>query len=226
MKTCNLWSIATWQRKMPLFMAALRDKMKLGYVLRVAFCFLAITACAPKQPKLPELQVQPERIVQKGYSLVPLNEKGWIVAGRNQYQLALVKAGVNPDESIAIQAMTFKLSEFKSTEEFVRLIKEGQAKNADPQRFAIKEHEVVAYPKKGSNCAKSHLVTEDNAAVKRSGKSGSMILEALTLSCAHPKNENVVVEITYSHRYYPGQGDAAFIEKATSVIDSAEFSDL
>src|SRR5687768_12009903 len=106
--------------------------MKLGNVVRVAFCSLAITACAPMQPKLQELQLPPERIVQKGYSLVPINEAGWLVAGRNQYQLSLIKTGANPDESFAIQAVPFRLPEFKSTEEFVRLIKEGQAKDTHP----------------------------------------------------------------------------------------------
>jgi len=34
------------------------------------------------------------------------------------------------------------------------------------------------------------------------------------------------VNVTYSHRYYPEQGDGAFVEKATSVLDSVEFNDL
>lgn len=192
----------------------------------IAFCSFVIVACGPMQPKLQEIQVPPERIVQNGYSLLPIYEAGWLVAGRNQYQLALVKAGTNPDESIAIQAMLFNLPEFKSTEEFVRLTKDGQAKDTDFQRFTIKKHEVVAYPKMGSNCAKAHLVTEDKGAVKRSGKSGNMILEALTLTCAHPKDKKIGVNITYSHRYYPEQGDQAFIEKGTIVLDSVEFSNI
>ena len=200
--------------------------MKLIYAVIIACCFMAIAACAPLQPRLQELQLPPDRIVQKGYSLMPLNEKGWLIAGRNQYQVALAKLGTNQDETFAIQGMPFKLPEFQSKEEFISLIKEGQAKDTDPQRFRIKTHEVVSYPKKGSNCVKSYLVTEDNAAVKRSRTSGSMILEVLTLTCAHPKNTSVGVNVTYSHRYYPKQVSTEFIEKATNVIDSFEFSDL
>jgi hypothetical protein len=200
--------------------------MKLRYASGVALCFVAITGCAPMQPKLQELQVPPDRIHQKGYSLVPPNEKGWLIAGRNETQVALVKAGTNADESIAIQAVTFQLPEFKSTEDFVRLVKEGQAHDTDPKRFLIKKHEVADDPKKEGNCARSHLVAEDNAAVKRSGKSGSMILAALTLTCAHPKNKSVGVNVSYSHRYYPGQEDAGFVEKATNVLDSVTFGEL
>lgn len=200
--------------------------MNLGQAVRITVCSVAITACVPMQPKLQELQLPPERIAQKGYSLVPMNEQGWLVAGRNQYQLALVKAGVNPDESIAIQAMPVRLPEFRSPDELISLMKEGQVKDANTQRFTIKKHEVVAYPKKGSNCAKSYLVTEDNAAIKRSARTGGMILEAMTLVCAHPKDKNFGLTVTYSHRYYPGQGDATFVERATRVFDSVEFSDL
>ncbi len=157
---------------------------------------------------------------------MPLNEKGWLIVGRNRYQLTLAKEGANTDESIIIQATPFRLLEFRSTEEFVRLIKEGQARDTDSERFDVKRYEVTAYPKKGSDCAKSYLLTEDNAAVRKSGRSGSMILEALTLACAHPEDRKIGISITYSHRYYPGQGDPEFREKAMSVLKSIEFGEL
>jgi hypothetical protein len=185
-----------------------------------------VASCASMQPRLPEVQLPPERISQKGYSLVPLNEKGWLIVGRNAYQMALAKHGENPDETFAIQAILFRLSAFKTNEEFVRLIKEGQVKDTNPQRFKILEHEVASYPTKGTDCAKSHMMAEDHAAVKRSGKSGDMVLEMLTLTCAHPKNRNVGISVIYSQRYYSDQRDSAFVEKGTSVLNSVEFSDL
>ena len=201
--------------------------MGLRLVAKIVCCSLAIAACAPLQPKLQERQTPPQKVVQQGYSLVPPNEKGWLVVVRNQHQLALAKLGANPDETIAIQARSLKIPEFKTTEEFIQIIKEGQARDTDPQRFTIKKHDVADYKKKkGYNCTKSHIVTEDNAAVKRSGSSGNMILEALTLACAQPQNKSTGISVTYSHRHYPGQGDAAFISKATSVLDSVEFNDL
>ncbi|ABQ25640.1 hypothetical protein [Geotalea uraniireducens] len=186
------------------------------------FCsILIITSCASLQPHLPEVQIPPERISQKGYSLVPLNEKGWLIAGRNAYQLALVKRGENPDETFAIQAIPFRLPTFKTHEEFVRLIEEGQSKDTDPQRFNIVKQEVTGYLMKGTDCVKSHMITEDLAAVKISGKSGNMLLEALTLTCAHPKDNSVGISVIYSQRYYPGQRDTAFVEKAMSVLNQS-----
>lgn len=186
---------------------------------------LIITSCATISPQLPEIQIPPERILQNGYSFVPLNEKGWKIVGRNAYQLAFAKTGDNQDETFAIQTFTFGLPEHATIEEFIRIIKEGQTKDTNPQRFKMTEHEVTAYPMKGADCAKSHVVTEDNAAVKRSVKSENMILEAMTLTCAHPSNKNVGISIVYSQRYYPGQRDPALVEKATSILNSTELND-
>jgi len=164
--------------------------------------------------------------MQKGYSLVPLNEAGWIIAGRDEYQLAIVTLGYNLDETYAIQAITFRLPGFKTTEEFVRLVKEGQVKDTDPARFRTKKHEVAAFPGKRTDCVESHMVTEDLSAIKSSGRSGGMILEALALTCAHPKDKSVGISVIFSQRYFPGERDPAFIEKATSVLHSVEFTDL
>lgn len=187
---------------------------------------LLITSCASMQPRLIEVQIPPERISQKGYSLVPLNEKGWLIARKNAYQLTIGKRGGNPDETFIIQAISFKLPEFKTSEEFVRFIKEGQLNDTNSKRFTIVKHEVTSDPTKGAECAKSHMVTVDRAAVKRSGMSGDMVLEALTLICAHPKDKSVGIMIGYSQRYYSGQRDATFDEKVTSILNSIEFADL
>jgi hypothetical protein len=50
-----------------------------------------------------------------------------------------------------------------------------------------------------------------------------MVLEVLSLTCAHPKAKNLGISVIYSQRYYPGQRDVAFTEKATSILNSIEF---
>lgn len=198
--------------------------MKFSQKMAMLCATVLVASCASTRPQLAEIQVPPERIIQKGYSLVPLNEKGWMVAERNGYQLALGRQGDNPDETFVIQAIPFKLPAYKTMDEFVSQIKEGQIKDTDPQRFKIVSHEVSAYPVKGADCAKAHLVTEDRAATKRSGKAGDMVLEAMSLNCTIPGEQNVGISIVYSQRNYPGQGDPAFEEKAASILNSVEFT--
>lgn len=114
----------------------------------------------------------------------------------------------------------------KSNEEFVLLIKEAETKNTDPARFKVLRHEVSPYTEKGNNCVRSHMAAEDHAAVKRTGKTEHMILEKLTLICVYPKDNRAGVTVAYSQRYYTDQRDSTFLEKATSVLDSIEFTDL
>jgi hypothetical protein len=192
-----------------------------------ALCMaLIITSCASVQPRVPEIQLPPERISLKGYSLVPLNEQGWQFVERDAHKIALVKHGENPDETVAIQTIPFELSASKTNEEFIHLIKEGQNRSTDPRRFKIVKNDVALYPKNGVLCARSHIVSEDSAAVKKSGTPGVMVFEITMLTCQHPKEKAIGITIGYSQRYYPGQRDPAFDEKAMRVLDSVEFTDL
>lgn len=192
----------------------------------VVFCSLLVISCASSGPKFQEIQLPPTRIAQKGYSLVPLNEKGWLVGSRNPVQLVLGKLAENPDESFVINSTLVKIDPYKTKDEFVRLVKASQAKDTDLQRFTIKQFDVSGYEGKGTDCAKTYSIFEDNAAARRSGNTGSMILEILSLSCAHPRDKSTVVFVGYSQRYYPGHKDKAFLEKATAVLNSLEFTDL
>ena len=196
--------------------------MKLLNKLGVLILVLMIVSCAATKPSIPEVKLPPERILLKGYSVMPLNETGWLIAGRNEYQFALAKYGMNPDETFALQGMISKIPAFNTNAEFLQVVRDGQAKDTDPKRFKITKHEVTLLPMAGVVCAKSHLITEDHAAVKRSNDSRDMILEALTLSCAHPSDKNFGIHVTYSHRHYPGNEDAAFVETGMSVLNSVE----
>jgi hypothetical protein len=204
--------------------------MDLLQKLGILCAALAVASCAPVQPRFPEkfqqVQIPPERISQKGFSLVPLNEKGWVITGRSASGLVLGKVGETPEENVVIRAILFKLLPFKTNEEFVRVIKEAEAKNINPERLKLIKHEVVTEPNKGTDCARSHMAAEDHGAAKKVGKTGIMVQEALMLTCAHPKDKGVGVNVGYSHRYYPEQRDPMFLEKATSVLDSVEFADL
>jgi hypothetical protein len=191
-------------------------------VLCAAFVF---ASCASTRPSLPEIKLPPERISQNGYSLMPLNEPGWVIEGRNAYTFAFGKLGANHDETFAIQALFSRLPAYDTNADFLQLIKDGQSKDSGSPRFEILKHDVTPFPMKGADCAESHMVTIDHAAKRRSGNTGDMILEALTLSCAHPSEKTVAIHVTYSHRHDPGQDDPAFMDKGTTVLSSVELSE-
>ncbi len=175
---------------------------------------IALAACHASIPKPQALPYPPQRIFQNVFSFLPPAELGWVMLARDAHQLALGRAGSSPDEAYGIQGRVFlRLPAYASDEEFVDLIRKALAEqSADPSYKTLK-HEVSAEPSKLTSCAKSHFVAEDMA----------MILEVRTLSCAHPKRRDAVVTLVFSHRYYPGQADPKFAEKAAAFLSSLEF---
>ena len=187
---------------------------------------VALFGCATGSQRPQALPLPPQRITQPGYSLLPLDEKGWVAGPRDQRQMMLGRHGSNPDETIAIQGIAFPLPAFHSIDEFVRVVREGQAVDTDHARFQVLKHEVVADSSRQATCARSHLITEDSGAAKRTATAGAMVLEVATLTCAHPGRAGLGISVIYSHRYYAGQADPAFMEKADRVMGSVELTGL
>lgn len=200
--------------------------MRFRDIIVLLFVSTNIISCAAMQPKFQDVNVPPEKISLMGFSFLPLNEKGWKILGRNQYQIALAKYGENQDETFAIQTIPTKLPTYKTEDDLALIVKEGQIKDTDLKRFKIVNHDVKVYKEKGTDCVISHLETEDHAAAKKSWKIGYMILEVETLTCAHPKDKGIGVNLIYSHRYYPENKNEKFSEKAISVLNSIEFLDF
>ncbi len=199
--------------------------MKLPRKMGALCAVLTVAACAATQPMGQNVELPPKPLLQEGFSLMPLNEEGWVINRRKSNLVILGKYGKNPDQTFAISAGLIRLPPFETTEEFVRLVKEGQSQDTDPKRFTTIKHEVTSYPKNGAECARSHWVAVDHAAAKRSGQPGDMSFESLTFLCAHPKDKKIGLNVFYSQRSYPGQEDPAFLEKAATVLNSVELTD-
>jgi len=191
--------------------------------LGVAASCLVLAACHTMQPQPREVPYPPQRIFQNFYSFMPPAELGWQILMRSGNQLALARRGSSPDETYAIQGRVFPIPASAAGEDFFELIRKALAEQAADPRYNTLKHEVSVEPSKETNCAKSHFVAEDHAAVKQTATPGAMILEVRTLSCAHPKRRDAVVTLVFSHRYYPGQADPKFAEKAAAFLSSMEF---
>ena len=190
--------------------------------LAVISAALIFAACATGPP-LPQVATPPQRMVQQGYSFIPLDEKDWYIIGRNEHQVALAKSGRHAGETFALQALPFDCPPFDTEDEFVRFIQEGLSQNTNPQRFKIVVNDASPYHTGGATCVKSHIVKEDHAAVKGSSRADPMVLDIYSLTCRHPHDASVGVMLTYSQRYYSGQGDPQLGNKATLLFNSIQF---
>lgn len=183
-----------------------------------------ISSCAPVRPAMKEIPLPPQRIAQKGYSVVPLNEPGWLVGFRDQEKFVLGKRGDDPDENIIIRAFTQVLPPLNSEEEFIGfaksvLVMEGAS------RHKVLSQETKPMKVKNQPCVRTDTVMDDQAAVKPSTRSENMIIEAYALLCKHP-NKSTGILVAYSHRFYQGHSDKDSSSKAQRIFNSIEFLDL
>jgi hypothetical protein len=192
----------------------------------IAVAAVLLSACATGSQAPPELPVPGQRIIQPGYSFLPPAERGWHAGPRDQFRVSIAKRGSHADESYAVQGSVFRLPRFETTAELAQIVKEGMQRDTDPTRFAVTRHDVVPDASRPTECVRSHAVAEDRNPVKRTSRAGPMVLELVSLTCAHPKNKSVGIDVTYSHRYYAGGQDASLPQKADHVLASVEFGAL
>lgn len=191
--------------------------------LSVALVLLA--AGCSTQPRLRELGQTPQRVAQRGYSFLPPAEAGWVEALRNPQRVLLGKFGAHADENFTIHALTVEARAASRGADLARFVKQDQAKDVNLQRHRVLTHEVEAAAHEGASCATSYLASEDNAARKRSSRQDPMLIEAHSLTCVHPKDGNILVGITYSHRSYADDRDRQLQEKALRVFETLRFTD-
>jgi hypothetical protein len=182
-----------------------------------------VAACAAPNADLQELLLPPQPIIQTGYSFLPPNEKGWLVGERSPARTVLMKRGTGTDETYVVQSMLLRLAPYRSREDFVNQFRESQGQDIDPARHKVLRHDAAYEDHRGTDCARSHILAEDNAAAKADGSKGTMTMEIVSMACAHPKDKSVGVFLGYSQRYHAGRRDKALDAKAAAVLDSMEF---
>lgn len=193
---------------------------------------ILLNACSSMLPTdWKDVQLPPERLVLKGYSLLPLNEEGWQTSSstRSPYHLTLLKhRSENYDESIVIEASSLQYpdnNQFQFNEEMLQLIRESNAKKlkASPRYKRLKD-ELTLSREQGMECIRGYSVDEDYEAapVKASRKPGFMILELVYISCFHPRDRSTGIRIDYSQRYYPNHQDPNFLDKANAIFNTIE----
>jgi hypothetical protein len=185
---------------------------------------VAVTGCTPFRQTMNEVRLPPHIILKSGYSLVPLNEPGWLIGYEDSERLVLGRPGSDPDENAIIRSFTKLVPQFKTEDEFIGfsksvLVAEGSA------RHKILSMETTPLTLKGQSCTETDTVLEDHGAVKHTSRTEMMILESYELLCKHP-NTSVGIVIAYSHRYYPGHKDPDSAKKARELFDSIGFYDF
>lgn len=196
--------------------------MKILYI-PVAFLVASILSSCVTANKATEVILPPKRMSYSGFSFMPLDEQGWYIFAKTSNGVALSKRGSNDDETYAIVASGGTPPGGVTSNNLVDKFREQQREEMDGQRYKLISLNVSERSHKLAPCALSHRVVEDNEAVKRTNKSGAMILDEYSLVCLHPIEENMSILVTYSRRHYPEDEDATFENVGRNIFDSLEF---
>lgn len=192
----------------------------------LAALVVVATGCAPSRPILTELPLPPQRSVHTGFSLVPLDQKGWLLLQKRPALLALGKRGGDPDETFGLQANTTRMPKYASTEEFYASTRNPPPTGGPPGRFRMVSYRSTPAPDKGAQCVRAHSVAEDHAPTRPSKRADFMLLEAYTLLCVHPKSPPTGVMVTFSQRYYPGNRSPSLDKDAEVIFGSVTLTDF
>ena len=189
--------------------------MKLPIALTSILVALLLAACASKSDK-------PQRFELRGFSVttpaVAKDERPWSVGKQTPDLLVLGQPGDYESEIFIVQAAVIRLPALASPDALMQHVKATQQGELDPKRFRIITHEVSLQQVDAESCALSHVEAADRATPGTTGQTANMMLETLRLTCAHPKDRNTGINLTYSHQYFPEDRDPQFIERGSAIL--------
>jgi hypothetical protein len=160
-----------------------------------------------------------ERLVSERLELTVPQSPGWRLAALSAAHIAIARAGRAPDDSHAAFAMAFRIEPPRDREHFLELVRRGVAADTPPERFTERQAEFRPDDARGLWCVRHAAVHEDRQARLRSGGTGTLTLQALTLYCLHPREPGVAVAFGYSHRGHEAVAD--FDAEASTFIAAA-----
>ena len=189
--------------------------MKLPIALTSILVALLLAACASTSNK-------PQRFELRGFSVttpaVVKGERPWSVGKQTPDLLVLGQPGDYESEIFIVQAAVIRLPALASPDALMQHVKATQQRELDPKRFRILKQELSSQQVDAESCALSHVEAADRATPGTTGQTANMMLETLRLTCAHPKDRNTGINLTYSHQYFPEDRDPRFIERGSAIL--------
>ena len=189
--------------------------MKLPIALTSILVALLLAACASTSDK-------PQRFELRGFSVttpaVVKGDRPWSVGKQTPDLLVLGQPGDYESEIFIVQAAVIRLPALASPDALMQHVKATQQRELDPKRFRILKHELSLQQVDAEPCALAHVEAADRATPGTTGQTANMMLETLTLTCAHPRDRNTGINLTYSHQYFPEDRDPQFIERGSAIL--------
>lgn len=128
------------------------------------------------------------------------NSDGWLLLNTARPGMEFFRFGDAPKETFAAQVLMFPWILTQNKDDFVSLIKQALENDRESQRFDIIEFEFEETDQRSYPCASLTFVALDKLAKTSPTRREALLLQAESLYCRHPIQQQTGFAITYSHR--------------------------
>ena len=156
-----------------------------------------------------------------GYSVLPPPGKNWFELERDQRYAYFGKKLESRTHSFIAIALSAPMREkFERPEEFRDYVSKMLALASDERNAVIESRAELDDPPERF-CVKYSTKAEDRKAVYAGGR--ALLVETIGMSCLHPDNRALSVDVSYTERGYPAETSTALRAEGESFVRSLKF---
>lgn len=166
--------------------------------LACALIAAALSSCLALQKEKPPGAPLPPGAFFPGQTLEMRspNSRGWFLVNAEGGRMEFARLGDQRGESYAAQVLGFRPPASDDGETLRAFVKGGFERDTPKSRFEVLTSEFAVDPSRGYPCVRAAHTTAD----KKAGDGETVLLEAVSLYCKHPRQKDFGFAIIYSHR--------------------------
>jgi len=195
----------------------------LGAVIQIVSMLLLVAAGSDANAQLHAKPLAASETVYEmdGYSVQPPVAKNWFELKRDKAYVYFGKKLASRTHSFIATALSATLREnFEKPEEFLDYVFKVLSVAGD-ERNKVVESRVELDAALGRFCVRHYTRAEDRDAVYAKGR--VLLAETVGVSCLHPDNRRLTVDVSYTQRGFPQEIGAELQSEGESFLRSLKF---
>jgi hypothetical protein len=159
-----------------------------------------------------------------GYSVVSPPGKDWFELQRDRNNALFGKKIASRTHAFIATAQSTPIAEkFQSPEQFLEYVSKA-ALEPDDKRNRLIENRVELDPAVGRYCVRFYTKALDRGAL--SARGFPLVLETYGVSCVHPGDPGLVVNVSYSERGQLAEDSPELLAEGARFVESLKFTDI
>ena len=190
---------------------------------RIVALFAALVLADAAGAQMHAIPVDPTRLYQlDGYSVVPPPGRSWFEMSRDRQQVLFGKRIESRTHSFAATATSGGIKDkFETRDQFHAYVNQMRVADLGSDRYKVIEFSSDFDPAFPAWCVRYRSKTEDRGAPYALGK--MLLVEHFGVTCLHPTEADLVVDIGYSERGRPAETSAELRAEGETFMRSLKF---